>query len=161
MSNIVFSRVDHRLIHGQVVTKWLKISQADTIIIVDNYLGQDPFMLDIYKMAAPSGVDIDILTCQDVANKYQDGSLTGKKIMLLFKNLMMVKEAVDNGLYMNSLQLGGIPHEEDRKVIIPAISLNSQELQILKDFHDKNINITAQVVPEEVKLKYNEIVNKF
>jgi len=28
MAEITLARVDHRLIHGQVVTKWLKIAMA-------------------------------------------------------------------------------------------------------------------------------------
>lgn len=32
MSEIVFSRVDARLIHGQVMTKWLKVSLANKIV---------------------------------------------------------------------------------------------------------------------------------
>ena len=53
MANITFARVDHRLIHGQVITKWSKIARAQKILIVDDILGQDSFMVDIYKMAAP------------------------------------------------------------------------------------------------------------
>ena len=48
MAKITLVRVDHRLIHGQVITKWVKIAQAQKIIIVDDFLGQDEFMADIY-----------------------------------------------------------------------------------------------------------------
>ncbi len=42
-----------------------KNRSSSKIIIVDDFLGQDEFMADIYKMAAPSGVEVVILTAED------------------------------------------------------------------------------------------------
>ena len=64
MAEITLARVDHRLIHGQVVTKWLKIAMAKKIIIIDDYLAKETFMVDVYKMAAPSGVDVEIYSVE-------------------------------------------------------------------------------------------------
>jgi hypothetical protein len=36
MGKITFARVDSRLIHGQIVTKWAKSSGANTIYIIDD-----------------------------------------------------------------------------------------------------------------------------
>ena len=43
MSKIVLTRVDSRLIHGQVVTKWLQQSGANEILVVSDELEQDEF----------------------------------------------------------------------------------------------------------------------
>ena len=37
-------RVDSRLIHGQVITKWLNYSKANVIVVVDDELSKDSFM---------------------------------------------------------------------------------------------------------------------
>ncbi len=47
MSKIVLSRVDSRLIHGQVVTKWLQQSAANEIVVVSDELEQDEFLQSI------------------------------------------------------------------------------------------------------------------
>lgn len=44
MANIVLCRIDSRLIHGQVVTKWVGQSQANRIAVVSDELNADPFM---------------------------------------------------------------------------------------------------------------------
>uniref|UniRef100_UPI0015929EE8 PTS sugar transporter subunit IIB n=1 Tax=Salmonella enterica TaxID=28901 RepID=UPI0015929EE8 len=51
MANIVLCRIDSRLIHGQVVTKWVGQSQANRIAVVSDELDADPFMKNIYLMA--------------------------------------------------------------------------------------------------------------
>ena len=53
MAEIKLVRVDYRLIHGQVVARWLKVCPVRRIVLVDDVLGNDEFMSDIYKMAVP------------------------------------------------------------------------------------------------------------
>lgn len=49
MAEIKLVRVDYRLIHGQVVARWLKVCPVRRIVLVDDVLGSDEFMSDIYK----------------------------------------------------------------------------------------------------------------
>ena len=60
MLNIVLTRIDDRLIHGQVVTAWAKITKANRIIVVDDEVAMDEFMVKILKMAAPRSFKIGI-----------------------------------------------------------------------------------------------------
>ena len=96
MPNITFARVDHRLIHGQVITKWSKIAAAQKILIVDDVLAQDSFMVDIYKMAAPSGVDVDIKSAEDTARAYQADDLGSGNVFLLFKSIQTARKALSS-----------------------------------------------------------------
>ena len=43
MRNIVFTRIDDRLIHGQVMTAWVHETKANEIVIIDNEVAQDDF----------------------------------------------------------------------------------------------------------------------
>lgn len=43
MAEIKLFRIDSRLIHGQIITKWLKVTQADKIVVVDEMLAADDF----------------------------------------------------------------------------------------------------------------------
>ena len=56
MKNIVLTRIDDRLIHGQVVTAWIKQYPINKILIIDDELSQNRLMERIYKAAAPIGM---------------------------------------------------------------------------------------------------------
>ena len=43
MAEIVLCRIDSRLIHGQVMTKWVNQSQANKIVVVSDELANDKF----------------------------------------------------------------------------------------------------------------------
>ena len=66
MANIVLCRIDSRLIHGQVVTKWVGQSQANRIAVVSDELDANPFMKNIYLMAVQEAVQLgfDVTTIQ-------------------------------------------------------------------------------------------------
>ena len=57
VNNLVFTRVDDRLIHGQVMTSWLKVyNTAKHILIVDDATSKDPFMGKMFSLLVPSGI---------------------------------------------------------------------------------------------------------
>lgn len=161
MPNITFARVDHRLIHGQVITKWSKIAAAQKILIVDDVLAQDSFMVDIYKMAAPSGVDVDIKSAEDVAAAYKEDGLGSGNVFLLFKSIQMARKAVDAGLVLKALQLGGVPAEAGRKIVFQAVALNDADVADLSYMADCGTDITLQVVPEEGGMSLADALRKY
>lgn len=154
MAKITLVRVDHRLIHGQVITKWVKIAQAQKIIIVDDFLGQDEFMADIYRMAAPSGVEVAILTAEDAGQAFQNNTLGDKNIFILFKNVDMANKAYKAGLKYEKIQLGGIPNEAGKKMVFTAVSLGNQDVEQLNELNKDGVEIVLQVIPEESSMTY-------
>lgn len=161
MEEIKFARVDHRLIHGQVITKWMKLIQANKIVILDDYLGKDAFMVDIYKMAAPAGVNVEILDTKTGVERFNAGEYQKDKVFVLFKNITSVEKAVNHGLKLTSLQLGGIPYEQGRTKILSAVSLLPKEIEFLESMTQNGTEIIAQIVPEESSMSFAEIKSKF
>ena len=47
MAEIKLTRVDFRLIHGQIVVKWCKAFEVDKIVVIDNVVAGDEFMLRV------------------------------------------------------------------------------------------------------------------
>ena len=62
MKNIVYARVDDRLVHGQVMTAWVLHTKASKVIIVDDKAAKDSFMKMIMKSAMPSSLELEVLS---------------------------------------------------------------------------------------------------
>lgn len=57
--NIVFTRVDNRLVHGQVGNVWVTASGANLILVVDDETCHDELSKSLMKMTADAvGVQI-------------------------------------------------------------------------------------------------------
>ena len=50
---IVMTRVDERLIHGQIINAWYTRNNISHILIVDEELVEDQFMTNVYKALTP------------------------------------------------------------------------------------------------------------
>ena len=111
MAEIKLVRVDYRLIHGQVVARWLKVCPVRRIVLVDDVLGSDEFMSDIYKMAVPKGTDVDIVTI-DKAKEVLDN--TDDTVFLISKDIETCLKLVEKGVELPAINVGAVPNEEGR-----------------------------------------------
>lgn len=158
---ITLARVDFRLVHGQVMTKWLKISLASKIVIVDDVLSDEQYMIDIYRMSAPSDVTIDIFKVSEVKEKLELDEYKNSKVFLLFKDINSAKKTYDNGVEFPNLQIGGVPKSGEKKMIFKAVSLDKDDINNLSYLNDKGVDVTLQIIPEESKLTLDEAIKKY
>lgn len=106
--SIELTRVDFRLIHGQVITRWLTQCQINEIVTIDNELAKDLFMQEVFKMAAPKGVKITIVDDVTAVKKQEAGDFDKKRVMVLFKGVNQLNKAVEAGLKLDKVQIGGL-----------------------------------------------------
>ncbi len=159
-AEIVHARIDYRLIHGQVITKWLKQCGANRIIIIDDALSKDAFLGQVYKMAAPTGVQVDIVSVKQAANLWASNKTVRGQIFILFKSVNMAKEAIDAGLKLSELQIGGLENTATRKVVHVGISMDKEDGEKLKVIQDGGTRVYFQTIPGEEIEELDEILKK-
>ena len=146
MPDIRLVRVDFRLMHGQVVTAWLKQVSANAILIVDDQLAADKFLAQVFLMAKPQGVKVAIRSVEKAVAAFQKG---------VFGN---EKRAYDLGFPLEKLQLGGLGNGTDKVMISKELSLNEEEVEKLLDMQDKGVEITLQMTPRDSVIKLDDAV---
>ena len=62
---ITVIRIDDRLIHGQIITKWIAEARAEQILVVDEKSAADPMLRMILALAVPSGIHLEVLSQED------------------------------------------------------------------------------------------------
>ena len=162
MAQLALVRIDARLIHGQVVTQWIKRSAAKLIIIVDNQIATDPFMAQIFTMAAPPGTKLENMTTEQAAaawKKDQFGPLG--PVLVLFRNVPMTYDAYTKGFDFKDLLVGGIGGAPGRINVHGPITLNEADAKMLKDISEKGCDITFQSTLDEPKGNWASIKAKY
>lgn len=156
MANLKIVRIDYRLIHGQVVAKWIKFRPINRIIIADDELLQDEFMSDIYKMAAPEN-EVEIVAVdhlEEALNRKNDN------VMVIFKNVNSAYRAFTTGVLLQELNVGASENKKDRKLITQGVALSKEEYKLLEDLKDKGVNVYIQPIPENDKINLESVKNK-
>ncbi|MGF6190987.1 PTS system mannose/fructose/N-acetylgalactosamine-transporter subunit IIB [Serratia sp. 2723] len=161
MANIVLCRIDSRLIHGQVVTKWVGQSQANRIAVVSDELEADPFMKSIYLMAAPPNVKVDCYGNQSFAAAWRENQLGEGNVLVLFPNLAAVQQAVVDGFDVKNIQVGGLGGGPNRKAVFQNITLDEADVAILRDLQQRGVTVFFQTIPEDKPQALADILKKF
>lgn len=161
MALINLIRIDSRLIHGQVITKWLKKSRANRIIIIDDNLSQDPFMGEVYSMAAPKGISVEIFDTDKAVDEWKKDELGEGRILVLFKDVANCYKAFKNGFPIKELQIGGLASGAGKVTVFRAVSFDKQDVEQLTEMGKDGVNILLHIIPEEPKMEFAKAVEKF
>jgi D-glucosaminate-specific PTS system IIB component len=160
MANINLMRVDFRLIHGQVVTKWCNQVNANRIVIINDALYNDSFMRSIYEMAAPPGIAVEVYTVEKAAQLWKENEMGTGNILVLFKDVNTPLRAFKQGFPIKELQLGGLGGGPGKINVFSAISLSAQEVEDLKQMAKMGVKIVIHVVPEGKKADFENVIQK-
>ncbi|EAR8434650.1 PTS system mannose/fructose/N-acetylgalactosamine-transporter subunit IIB [Salmonella enterica] len=161
MANIVLCRIDSRLIHGQVVTKWVGQSQANRIAVVSDELDADPFMKNIYLMAAPPNIKVDCFGNQSFAAAWKENQLGDGNVLVLFPSLAAVQDAIQLGFDVTRIQVGGLGGGPNRKAVFQNITLDEKDVGILNDLKNRGVQVFFQTIPEDKPQSLDDILKKF
>lgn len=161
MAEIVLCRIDSRLIHGQVMTKWVNQVQANKIVVISDELAADDFLRSIYLMAAPSGVEVICLSEKDSVESWLTSKFGTGRVLLLLPNVEIMRRVSDKGIEVEKIQIGGLGGAPNRKVVYQNITLDNQDAEDIQYLLSKNIDIVFQTIPEDNPKKAKDIIAKF
>lgn len=153
MPNLVLCRVDQRLIHGQVLTQWLKYVGANLIVLANDEISNDSLRQSLMNVAVPNGVQTRYFNLQktiDIIHKAADH----QKILLLVQTIEDAHTLILNGVPIKALNIGNIHLENDRASLNDYVALSAREHELLLNLIQKDIEVYLQRVPSEPKSPY-------
>ena len=83
---IVLVRVDHRLLHGQVVFTWTKSISTDCILIASDAVVKDELRMTALRLSKPNGVKLVMKSIDDSIKALNAGVTDKYNLMILCEN---------------------------------------------------------------------------
>jgi len=152
MSEIVLTRIDDRLIHGQVMTAWVKKTRANHILIIDNEVAKDEFMSEVLKMSAPSGITITVKSLEDAFGFLEESQAKKEKFILLVKGPGIILSLVEHGITIKKLVVGGMGAKANRRVLYKNIAASEEERAIFKKIISKGVPVVIHIIPDQKEI---------
>lgn len=156
MENVLLARVDDRLIHGQVMTAWMKRLPAKEIMVIDNKVAKDEFMISVLEMAAPTGVKVKVFSEKDAAKILKEGLKT--PTILLAKSPLAYRRIIEEGVELEAINLGGMGINEKRETLYKNIAASEEERNAIKECLEKGIDIKIQVIPDDKIVDVKDVI---
>lgn len=161
MENLKLTRIDFRLIHGQVMTRWVAKYNIEDIVVIDDRSSKSPILKKILLGAAPAGVRVEVDSIEEAAAKWAEGKFPKRNLLILFKNTTQALTAWKAGINFPALQVGGIEGSGDKKNIYKNVVMAKAEMEELKVMHDGGVEIFMQPIPEDNPYPFKDVVSKF
>ena len=156
MGKLNMVRVDYRMVHGQIVAKWIKFRPVDRLILADDSLVDDPFMGDIYRMAVPDR-EVDIVKLGHVQTAIDRKNDT---VLLIFKDVASAYTVYKNGLQLPELNVGAVQNSAQRKAVVQGVALTVEEYEKLSEMKAEGVNVFLQPIPENDPVSLGSIEKK-
>ncbi|EGO8207798.1 PTS transporter subunit IIB [Enterococcus faecalis] len=147
--NIVNTRIDERLIHGQVAGIWSTSLSTQRIIVANDEAATDPLQKSSLRMAAPSSMRLSVLGVEAAAKNIQSGKYGKQRLFLLFKNPKDVLRFIEAQGPIKTVNVGNMSYKEGAREVRKSIQVLPEEEQIFETIASKGVTVTAQLVPND------------
>ena len=126
MPNIVLSRIDERLIHGQVGVQWVGFAGANLVLVANDEVAEDPVQQNLMEMVLAEG--IAVLVCKTPADF-----------------LTLVK----GGVPVNRINVGNMHYANGKQQIAKTVSVDAGDIAAFNDLKAAGVECFVQGVPTE------------
>lgn len=161
MGDLALTRIDARLVHGQVAARWIKYLSIDKIIVVDDLVAKDEFMVELFKLACPPNTKVECLDTQTAVEAFNKDCFGEGKIFLLFKDIKNCHKAYMAGMHFTDLDLGNAPGGEDRIHCSETFCMSKDEYKLLKEIEPQGVKIYFRQVPDSPETLLSTVASKF
>ena len=157
---IGLARIDDRLIHGQVATRWTKETNVTRIIVVSDEVAADTVRKTLLTQVAPPGVTAHVVDVAKMIRVYNNPKYAGDRVMLLFTNPTDVERIVEGGVKLTSVNIGGMAFRQGKTQVNNAISVDEKDIEAFKKLNARGIELEARKVSTDQKLKMMDLIAK-
>lgn len=157
---IVLTRVDSRLLHGQVATAWTKSVLPNRIIVVSDAVSKDDLRKKLIEQATPPGVKANVIPISKMIEIAKDPRFGGTKALLLFENPQDVLKVIEAGVDISEVNVGSMAHSVGKVVVSKVLSMGPEDVQAFESMKAKGIKFDVRKVPNDSGANMDDILKK-
>ncbi len=148
MPKILLTRIDNRLIHGQVGVTWVNHLGANLIVVVNDEVAKDEIQQNLMEMGVPDSIGTRFFTVQktiDVIHRAADDQL----IFIVCKTPEDVLKLVEGGVPIKKVNIGNLHFKEGKQQITSTVSIDENDKKAFRKLRDLGVSLEIRRVPDE------------
>lgn len=149
--NILLTRIDNRLVHGQVGVTWTSTIGANLVIVVDDEVAGDDIQQKLMGITAETyDFGIRFFTIEKTINVIAKAA-PHQKIFLICRTPQVVRKLIEGGVPLKDVNVGNMHFTQGKKQISSKVYVDESDLIDLRFIRDKGVNVFIQDVPGDSK----------
>jgi mannose/fructose/N-acetylgalactosamine-specific phosphotransferase system component IIB len=155
---IKLTRIDDRLVHGQVAFTWTPALGVDCLVVANDKVARDEFMKMTLGLAKPAGTKLLIKSLKEAATFLNDEQNKGLKVLLIINSIKDAAIMAAEVPEIKSINIGGIRLKEGAKLISKAVGVNDDDITLMHDLLNKGIELEIRQVPTDNKQMVKSLI---
>lgn len=147
MPNILLTRIDNRLIHGQVATQWTGSIGANLLLVANDEVSTNEMRQGLMNMAAPAGAQTRFFSLQktiDIIHKASEK----QKIFIICETPQDVLTLVEGGVPIKKLNIGNMHMAEGKRQVATSVAVDDADVAAFKRLKELGVELSIQRVPQ-------------
>ncbi|MDH6365930.1 MULTISPECIES: PTS sugar transporter subunit IIB [unclassified Breznakia] len=144
---ITITRIDERLIHGQVAFAWTTAYKVDVVMVVDNEVSKDDFQKSLLEMACPAGLKC-LVVDDEKAVKFLERN-ENKRFFIVVKEPGVLVKMMNNGVTFDSINVGGIYFKEGRRQLSKTVYVDDAMVEDFKKLDANGVALDVRTTPSD------------
>ena len=144
--NILLTRIDNRLIHGQVATQWNSTLGANLILVANDDVAGNKMRQNLMNMAAPTGVATRFFSLQKTIDVIHKAS-PKQHIFLVAENPSDVLTLVKGGVPIRKVNIDNMHMSEGKRQVATSVAVDDADVAAFKELQDLGVELEIRRVP--------------
>lgn len=148
MPNIVLTRIDNRLVHGQVATQWCGAIGANLILVANDEVAGNKLRQGLMDMAAPSYASMRYWTIQKTIDTIHKASAK-QMIFIVCETPQDVLRLVEGGVPIKKVNIGNMHMSEGKRQVAGSVAVDDKDVAAFAKLRDLGVELEIRRVPTE------------
>ncbi|MFC3928173.1 PTS system mannose/fructose/N-acetylgalactosamine-transporter subunit IIB [Streptococcus caprae] len=157
---IIGTRIDGRLIHGQVANLWTTKLNITRIMVIDDEVVNNDIEKQGLKLACPPGVKLSILPIEKAAANILDGKYDSQRLLIVARRPDRFRRLVEAGVEISVLNVGNMSQTPETRSVTRSINVVDEDIKEFDLLREKGVKLVAQMVPNDPEKDFMPLLDK-
>ena len=157
MPNILLTRIDNRLIHGQVGMTWTNHLGANLVVVANDKVAYDEVQQNLMDMAVSEVVETRYFTLQETIDKINYAA-DDQMIFLVLRTPQEVLKLVQGNVPIKKVNIGNMHFNEGKEQITSTVSIDEEDKQAFRSLQALGVDLEIRRVPDEKSIDISKFL---
>ncbi|MFT8459329.1 MAG: PTS galactosamine transporter subunit IIB [Liquorilactobacillus ghanensis] len=155
-ANILLTRIDNRLVHGQVGVTWTKSIGANLILVANDEAASNPLQQKLMSTTADSsGAGIRFFSLEKTI-KIISRAADRQKIFIVVKTPEDARKLVEGGVPIREINVGNMHFSQGKKEVTKKVYVDENDIKSLLFLSNSGVDVYIEDYPGDKKFPVNE-----
>ena len=155
---IVLTRIDDRLIHGQILETWVPFLNVDCIVVANDKVAKNVLRRKLIHASVPKNIEVLFGSIDELKQIIGSNGMKDRRVLLLFNSSLDALNAYQLGVGFSEINLGNLHGEPGGARFTCSVFLHEKDIVNLTSLEKSGVKISLQCVPTDRSKNWSELL---